>query len=236
MARGISGYYGVGWNKYVNKWCVRIKINGKDRTFGFFVTALEAAKRYDEVAPLYYKFPKLNFPIEPFNPFPNTRLIQLTLGMWAVVDSEDYERVREHEWSAWESNGNWYASTKIKTDSGYKFTLLHRFILGITDPNILIDHKDNDGLHDFKTNIRICTNEQNAMNRKKRKGCTSDFKGVSWYNITNRWKASICFKGHTISLGYFLTEIEAASAYNKKAVEFFGEFCKLNKDEKGNIL
>ncbi len=43
-----SKYKGVSWNKASKKWCSRIKLNGKDFTFGFFNDEIEAAIEYDK--------------------------------------------------------------------------------------------------------------------------------------------------------------------------------------------
>jgi hypothetical protein len=53
------------------------------------------------------------------------------------------------------------------------------------------------------------------------------FKGVMLLPSGN-WMAQIVFKGVHYSLGTFLTIEQAASAYDKKAIEFFGEFAKTN--------
>lgn len=43
-----------------------------------------------------------------------------------------------------------------------------------------------------------------------------------------RWQASITYKGKTVYIGTFLIEIDAAKAYDKKALELFGENAHLN--------
>lgn len=48
-----SGYKGVSWIKPKKKWLARIKLRGRDRHLGYFATALEAAKAYDEAC-LYF--------------------------------------------------------------------------------------------------------------------------------------------------------------------------------------
>jgi hypothetical protein len=57
---------------------------------------------------------------------------------------------------------------------------------------------------------------------------SSNYRGVCF--DVNRWKATIFSKkaGGRIFLGSFATEIEAAEAYNKKAIELNGESAKLN--------
>jgi group I intron endonuclease len=62
--------------------------------------------------------------------------------------------------------------------------------------------------------------------KKIKKNTTSKYVGVNKRN--NKWRSRIHYKNKEIYLGYFFTEIEAAIAYNKKAVELFGENAKLN--------
>jgi hypothetical protein len=45
---------------------------------------------------------------------------------------------------------------------------------------------------------------------------------------SKKYVASIRANGKSLSLGYFDDEIEAAVAYDIKAIQFFGEFAYLN--------
>lgn len=58
-----SGFVGVHWDKSINKWVSRIKINGKEVHLGCFIFAKKAAFAYDEAArKLHGEFAHLNFP------------------------------------------------------------------------------------------------------------------------------------------------------------------------------
>jgi excisionase family DNA binding protein len=57
---------------------------------------------------------------------------------------------------------------------------MHRLIAGAARGEE-VDHKDGDGLNNRRVNLRICTRRQNNMNRKKGSGCSSNFKGVSYF-------------------------------------------------------
>jgi hypothetical protein len=59
----------------------------------------------------------------------------------------------------------------------------------------------------------------------------SKYKGVYWEKRYRKWCAAIWFEGRNHYLGSFDVEIEAAKAYDRKAVELFGEFAYLNFPE-----
>lgn len=103
--------------------------------------------------------------------------------------------------------------------------MMHRHIFGLTDPRILVDHRDHDGLNNQRHNLRVCNHSQNAANsRKTRQPTKSQYKGVSGGD----WVAEITVEGQTLSLGTFKSEIEAAEAYNLAAHKHFGDFSCLN--------
>jgi len=61
--RGKTRYNGIRWDKNREKWQVRLTINGRRKSFGYYADEIEAAKAYDRVAKKYrgeYAF--LNFP------------------------------------------------------------------------------------------------------------------------------------------------------------------------------
>lgn len=78
-------------------------------------------------------------------------------------------------------------------------------------------------------NCRWATSQQNSMNTGKHKPTASRFKGVSAKG--KRWGACIKHNRRGIYIGVFDTEEEAASAYDVKARELFGEFACCNFEE-----
>ena len=91
-----------------------------------------------------------------------------------------------------------------------------------------IDHIDNDRSNNNLSNLRLVTRAQNCMNRSLYKGKSSEYKGVHFRKDTGKYRAIIRVNQRNISLGQFDTAIEAAKAYNRKAVELFGEYANLN--------
>ena len=55
-----------------------------------------------------------------------------------------------------------------------------------------------------------------------------DDEGVYWQNIYQKWCAQIRVNGKRKTIGRFEAEVEAAHAYDMAALEFFGDFARLN--------
>jgi hypothetical protein len=96
-----------------------------------------------------------------------------------------------------------------------------------------VDHINGNGLDNRKENLRVCTKSQNLGNQKKTKlyggvATSSKYKGVSWDKRVQKWVAKIGINGKRVYLGLFEDEEKAAEAYNKAALEYFGEFALLN--------
>lgn len=134
--------------------------------------------------------------------------IQLSRGLFAVVDDSDYELIAKYKWSAGSIKGYPYALRR----EGNKTILLHRFIMNTYDPNVIIDHIDRNTLNNTRNNLRIANKSINARNKKARG--TSQFMGVSLHR-GKKWIAHIKIDGKYKHLGSFDDEKQAALAYNK---------------------
>lgn len=105
---------------------------------------------------------------------------------------------------------------------------MHRLVAGATPKGWVIDHINHDGLDNRSENLRQVTKAGNARNSKSQKGSSSRFKGVSLVKKakTLTWRAHIKHNQKFMHLGQFHGvegEYEAAHAYNKKAIELWGE-------------
>ena len=154
--------------------------------------------------------------------------IQLTRGMVAMVDDEDFEYLNEFKWCAAKMDSSIYA-IRPTIKNGKKSTIsMHRCIISEID-NVFIDHINGNGLNNQRSNLRRCNDQQNQRNRRPNKGTSSDFKGVRVIKSkTKKYTSRIKVSGITIHIGNFYSEIEAAKAYDIKAKELFGEFAWLN--------
>ena len=108
---------------------------------------------------------------------------------------------------------------------------MHRVIMN-TPVGMETDHRDHNGLNNQKYNMRICTIAQNNYNRIPYGW--SKYLGVS--HIEGHPIAQIRKERKLFYLGFFKTEEDAAHAYDKKAIEFFGEFANLNFPYEKQVL
>ena len=148
--------------------------------------------------------------------------IQLTKGKVALVDDEDFEYLNQWKWRCL----NGYAKRNDPIGNGkYKDVAMQNQIMK-PPPGFVVDHADNNKLNNQKSNLRICTYSQNLANRKIFSTNTTGYKGVSIDKKCKhrKWYAQIKCK----VIGYFDNPIDAARAYDAKALEMYGDFARLN--------
>lgn len=148
---------------------------------------------------------------------------------WVTIDDVDAPLVMFIRWTLIKSKSadTFYAQGYIRVNDVLTRVLMHRYILGITDSKIEVDHKNGDGLDNTRNNIRACTRSQNAKNRRLNKDNTTGYKGVllckSGHPIGKPYKSQLRFEGKTYGT-YFSTAEEASANYLTLAERFHGEF------------
>lgn len=154
------------------------------------------------------------------------KYIQLSKGYSAMVDDDSYAELNQYKW--YYHNG--YAVREVDVQKRgirvRKRYHMHREI-NKTPKGLFTDHIDHNRLNNQRSNLRTVTTSQNEMNKTKNRGI-SKYKGVYRCNRSNKWRAGIVVLKKTIYLGRYDNEIDAAKAYDKAAIEYFGEFKCLN--------
>jgi hypothetical protein len=164
------------------------------------------------------------------------RLIALTRNKFAIVDADDYERLKGFNWSAKYGTNTFYAvrCARAAEESKKHLVWMHNVILPPPRGKI-VDHFNHNGLDNRRTNLRIATRGQNTCNCGKRKGCSSRFKGVIYryrkHSRRKHWYAYINANGNRNYLGCYAAEEEAGKAYDAAAKKYHGEFARLNFQE-----
>lgn len=138
---------------------------------------------------------------------------------FALIDEADIDRVLIYgPWRLQIVNPDSFYIYRSKDERG-PFTLLHRFIMKVTDPKVLVEFIDKNSFNNSKENLRkiTCTNSslnRNRISRNNKSGVT----GLTWQEAPPRWHANVKYKGQNIYLGAFVKK-EKAVKVRKEAVE-----------------
>lgn len=131
-------------------------------------------------------------------------------------DKEDYDLIK---------NYNWYLTSEgyVAAMKNRKTILFHRVVMKCSAENEVdhIYHVLNDNR---KIMLRICDDQQNALNRSLRTDNTSGKTGVSLNKRNGKWRAYITIDNKQKSLGHFSTFEEAVEIRVKAEKEIFKNF------------
>jgi hypothetical protein len=153
--------------------------------------------------------------------------IFLTKGHIAFVDPVDSD-LAQLNWSS-AISGSKKVNYAAKGGKKGECFSLHRVILSRMLGRELshfeqVDHKDNNGLNNRRSNLRLATGTQNNANQSLQRNNTSGYKGVTYRKDTGKWVAQTKVNGKRIGLGCFNSPEEAHRAYCEKMKELHGDF------------
>ena len=144
-------------------------------------------------------------------------------GRVALVDDEDAGLVAGYSW-CWD--GKYPIAHVPGSGRPGKMIRLHTLITSWCG----VDHEDLDRLNNTRKNLRKADQSLNMANGPKRRGGSSQFKGVYWHAKDSVWMARIQVLRRQRYLGSFTDEVAAARAYDAAAEEAFGSYARTNVD------
>ena len=154
--------------------------------------------------------------------------VKLTRGKVGVVDLSSWGFLRCYRWFASSDGFNdyWYAYAGTDPVTKKRVRLKGHRVVASPQPGQCVDHINNDGLDNRRSNLRCCTQSQNCRNRIGNSRNTSGFVGVSL--LRGRWQAYIGTLTGMKHVGMFGNPEDAARARDIAAIELHGEFASLN--------
>jgi len=126
--------------------------------------------------------------------------------VWVSIDRADFKLVDSYPGS-WVAKWNPTAQTFYARNNagyGWKAGYMHRLILGVTDRKIQIDHKDHNGLHNWRDNLIRSDVKLNGFNRRgAERGSISGRRNVYWNQREQKYMVWFVHNGQRYYFGYF---------------------------------
>jgi len=108
----------------------------------------------------------------------NFAIIKLTHGMTAIVDPDDYEKLKAYHWQARKSFCRYYAMRKITTDHGECWIRMHREIT-FCPAGLIVHHVNRRTLDNRKCNLQIMSQQQHQAIHVNKMPRQIKYKGIT---------------------------------------------------------
>jgi hypothetical protein len=159
-------------------------------------------------------------------------------GVTFKIDYVDEELLRAHSWHAMTKTdrpGSYLVCCGSRLPCGRQLRIIfHRKIMDV-GVDEFVDHRNGDFTDNRRSNLRKASRCQNRHNSRMPSHSRSGYKGVT-QRAYGLWRARIGEPGQggrRLQLGDFKTAEEAARAYDRAAIELYGEFASINFPQNG---
>lgn len=143
-----------------------------------------------------------------------------------LIDIEDLDKVLKYCWTV---NSRGYVVGATRVDIGKKGLRLHRYLMDCTDTKLVVDHINHNPSDNRKTNLRVCTQQQNMFNQRPNTRNKSGVRGVRFIAQMNKWETRFKFDGKERAVGYFENLTDAIALRKQYEEKYYGEFS--NKEQ-----
>ena len=140
-----------------------------------------------------------------------------------IIDKDDIEKVKYHKWRI--SHSHVVTGLPAQhTQRELSWVILNLDNRDEKNKDIVVDHIDCNPLNNRKSNLRICKQSDNILNKSFMSNNTSGFIGISFRSDRNRYDPEIRYKSIRCHLGYSKTLAEAVYRRYIAEKNIFGEY------------
>ena len=143
-------------------------------------------------------------------------ILKTTKGQEFIVDVDDLELTQTRTWCIGKT-GYLVASLNGKNIK------LHRYLLGLTNPSDVVDHINRNPLDNRKSNLRICSQNENSKNTKLQTNNTTGYPGIK-LKPNGSYYTRITVDYKEIYLGTFDNFEDAVKVRKAAERKYYGEF------------
>lgn len=138
----------------------------------------------------------------------------------AMIDAEDRPLVDPYHWRL---DDRGYASAHTTREDVKTRVYMHRLIMGLVEfDGQMVDHLNHDKIDNRRSNLRICTNRVNQLNRRgANSGSGTGTRNVYWVPKLGKFKVEIT-AGQRHYLGMFRDRGDAERAASEARERLIG--------------
>lgn len=151
--------------------------------------------------------------------------------LFVQVDAEDFEKLSKYKWYLFNGKYPGRHPNQEEVANGMPGVIyMHREVMDAIYSTETVDHISGDTLDNRKSNLRVCSQGMNNLNKPPRADNKCGYKGVRKQlgKKKNPWDSRIQLDGKRITLGHFDNPHDAARMYNFWAADIHGEYAYLN--------
>ena len=137
------------------------------------------------------------------------------------IDIEDWKRIKNYKIGVYDFYKGKYRYAMVRVNG--KTQYLHRYIMNVTDKHNYVDHINGNTLDCRRCNMRVCTNQQNQWNAKKKCNSKQEYKCIR--KMDNRYEIRMRYGGKRHYKSAKTLE-EAKRIYDEWVKEVHGDYAK----------